>query len=173
MNNIKLRALTATDIEKTLSWHNHEDISDLYSGHPFPVNIEMEQKWYENILTSNFPVTVFGIEYIESHSLIGITVLKNINMINRSAEFALYIGDKEYRGRNLSNEATAETLCFGFYKLGLNRISLKVLEENKVAIKLYTTLGFYKEGLMRDSVFKNNCYKNELLMSILKEEFHG
>jgi RimJ/RimL family protein N-acetyltransferase len=173
MHKINLRALTKTDIEKTLFWHNQEDISDLYSGHPFPVNIEMEQKWYEKILTSNFPVTVFGIEFVENQSLIGLTVLKDINMINRSAEFAIYVGDKEYRGKGLSMEATLETLRFGFYKLGLNRIFLKVLEENDAAIKLYKSVGFLKEGFMRGSIFKNNQFRSELLLSILKEEFHG
>jgi RimJ/RimL family protein N-acetyltransferase len=173
MNKIKLRALTATDVEKTFFWHNQEDISDLYSGHPFPVNIEMEQKWYDKILTSNFPVTVFGIEYIENQSLIGITILKDINLINRSAEFAIYLGDKEFRGKGLSEEATLETLRFGFYKLGLNRIFLKVLEENEAAIKLYNSTGFIKEGLLRGSTYKNNQFKSELLMAILKEEFHG
>jgi RimJ/RimL family protein N-acetyltransferase len=172
MKRIILRALTIGDIEKTLAWHNQEDISDFYSGHPFPVNLEMEQKWYEKILVSNFPVTVFGIDYIENQRLIGITVLKDINLINRSAEFAIYIGDKEYKGKGLSNEATLETLRFGFYKIGLNRIFLKVLEENEIAIKLYKTSGFKEEGLLRKSVFKNNCFKNELLMAILKEEFH-
>ena len=173
MNKIRLRALTATDITKTLGWHNQEDISELYSGHPFPVNIEMEQKWYEKILISNFPITVFGIELIENQILIGITVLKDINLINRSAEFAIYIGDKDYRGECLSREATSETLRFGFYKLGLNRIFLKVVEENEAAIELYITAGFNKEGLFRNSVFKNNRFKNELLMAVLKEEYHG
>ena len=173
MDKIKLRALTATDMEKTLFWHNQDDISALYAGHPFPVNIEMEQKWYEKILASNFPITVFGIEYIENKSLIGITVLKDINMINSSAEFAIYIGDKKYRGKGLSNEATIETLRFGFCKLGLNRIFLKVLEENEAAIRLYKSTGFIKEGQLRKSVFKNNCFKNELFMAVLKEDFHG
>lgn len=173
MDKIKLRALTASDIEKTLFWHNQEDISDLYSGHPFPVNIETEQKWYEKILTSNFPVTVFGIECIENHCLIGITVLKDINLINRTAEFSIYIGDRDYRGKGFSNDATSETLRFGFFKLGLNRIFLKVLEENEAAIKLYQTAGFNKEGLFRGAVFKNNSFKNELIMAILKDEFQG
>jgi RimJ/RimL family protein N-acetyltransferase len=173
MPKIKLRALTATDIEKTLSWHNNENISDFYSGHPFPVNIEMEQKWYEKILVSNFPVTVFGIDFFENKKLIGLTVLKDINLINRSAEFAIYIGDNEYRGKGLSIEATLETVNFGFYKLGLNRIFLRVLEENEVAIRLYKKTGFKIEGILRNSSFKNNQFKNELLMAILKDEFHG
>ena len=172
MSQIRLRALTKTDIELTLSWHNQEDISNLYSGHPFPVNIEMEQKWYEKILDSNFPVTVFGIEFIEKKCLIGITVLKEINLINRCAEFAIYIGDEEFRGKGLSNEATFESLRFGFYKLGLQRIYLKVLEENIKAIKLYHSIGFVNEGILRKSVFKNNKFRSEIIMSVLKEEFH-
>src|SRR5690554_4399663 len=127
MKRINLRALTLSDIDRTLDWSNNEEISNLYSGHPFPVNLEMERKWYEKILTSNFPVTVFGIEFTENKLLIGITVLKGINMIDRNAEFAIYIGDMNYKGKGLAKEATIETLKFGFYKLGLHRIYLKVL----------------------------------------------
>jgi RimJ/RimL family protein N-acetyltransferase len=173
MDKIKLRALTLSDIEHTLLWHNQDDITEFYSGHPFPVNIEMERKWYDKILTSNIPVTVFGIEYSENQKLIGITILKEINLINRSAELAIYIGDKDYRGTGISKIATLETIRFGFFKIGLNRIYLKVLEENETAIRLYETSGFKREGLMQKSVFKNNCFKNEILMSLLKEEFNG
>ena len=173
MKRIRLRALTSDDIEKTIVWNNQEDISDCYAGHPFPVNIEMEKEWYEKILTSNFPVTVFGIELIENNVLIGLSVLKEINLINRSAEIAIYIGDKEFRNKGLSKEATYETLVFGFHKLGLNRISLKVLVDNIAAIRLYNSAGFIKEGILRESVFKNNQFKSVMLMSILKDEFNG
>lgn len=173
MTKIKLRALSINDIQKTLLWNNQDDISNLYSGHPFPVNEEMERKWYDKILTSNFPISVFGIEFLEHQLLIGITVLKDINMLNRSAEFALYIGDKDYRGKGLAKEASLETLSFGFFKLGLNRIYLKVHEENNRGIKLYEGIGFRKEGLLRECIFKNNLFKNEFIFSILKEEFSG
>lgn len=173
MNRITLRALTQEDLPLTLAWHNQQDIVDAYSGHPFPVNVEMEQKWYEKILTSNFPITVFGIESIENQNLIGITVLKEINLINSSAEFAIYIGDQNYRGKGFAEEATLKTMQFGFYKLGLNRIYLKVLEENHAAIKLYQKVGFLNEGKMRQSVFKNNSFKNELILGLLKEDFNG
>ena len=38
MEKIKLRALTMSDIDKTLEWHNLDDIRELYHGHSFPVN---------------------------------------------------------------------------------------------------------------------------------------
>ena len=93
MDNIKLRALTTSDKTKTLSWHNRDDIKNLYAGHPFPVNIEMESDWYDKILKSNFPTTVFGIELVKNAELIGLSLLKKIDLMNRKAEIAIYIGD--------------------------------------------------------------------------------
>jgi RimJ/RimL family protein N-acetyltransferase len=170
---LKLRALTRGDIDKTLTWHNQEDIRDTYLGHPFPVNREKEEAWYQKVLTNDLPLSVFGIELIDEHKLIGITALKNINLINREAEFAIYIGDNEERGKGFSKIATKLILEFGFWKLGLNRIFLKVEEQNNVAIKLYNSIGFVSEGVLRKAVFKNNCFRNVMIMSVLKEEFES
>ena len=171
MSKIKLRALTSTDIQKTLAWNNQDDIKELYAGHPFPVNLEMETDWYEKILRSNTPTTVFGIELVEEEKLIGITILKNINLIHRKAEFAILIGDKEERGKGYSKLATLETLRFGFYQLGLNRIYLYVQQNNKVAIKLYEKIGFTIEGELRETVFKDGVFHNEYILSILNKIF--
>lgn len=171
MKKIILRALTLKDLEKTLAWHNQDDIVEFYSGHPFPVNSEMEIKWYDKILTSNFPLTIFGIETIDSKKLIGLSMLKDINLVNRNAEFAIYIGDLEHRGKGLSKEATLLTFDFAFNKLGLNRVFLKVRIDNVKAINLYKSLGMIEEGNLRNSVFKNGVFHNELIFSILKEEF--
>ncbi len=170
-NRIRLRALTKDDLDKTLSWHNQKEIRELYLGHPFPINKEMEELWYQKVLTSNYPVSVFGIEKVNEKELIGITLLKDINFINRSAEFAVYIGDNKFRGEGLAKEATIETLKFAFYELGLNRIYLKVLEINKVALHLYERIGFRQEGVLKEAVFKNNLFVNEIIMAILKKEF--
>lgn len=171
MSSIKLRALTNSDIPITLAWSNKDAIKDFYANHPFPVNIEMEKEWYDKILKSNFPTTVFGIELIDEKKLIGITVLKNINLIHRNAEFAIFIGDNSELGKGYSKEATFQTLSFGFNQLGLVRIFCHVQDNNISAIKLYERTGFVKEGLLRKSVFKNGSFIGEIIMGILKEEF--
>lgn len=168
---IVLRALTLSDLPLTLSWHNQEDIVDLYSGHPFPVNKEMEKLWYDRILTSNYPVTVFGIEVVETLALIGISVLKDIDLLNRSAETAIYIGDDKYRGRGYSKLALDKTLDFGFNKLGLNRIWLKVRQDNSRAIRLYESAGFRLEGTLREALFKNGSFVSVSVYSILNQEY--
>lgn len=171
MDIITLRALTESDIPQTLDWHNRKDIRDLYIGHPFPVNREMEELWYSKILTSNYPTTVFGIELNKPKKLIGLTFLKNINSIHRNAEFAIYIGDKENRGKGYSLLATTQTLEFAFNNLGLNRVFLKVLQRNTIAVNLYKKAGFETEGKLRCSIFKNDCFEDELIMGLLKSDF--
>ena len=173
MENIRLRALTITDLPLTLKWHNQTDIIEMYAGNPFPVNEEMERKWYEKILTSNFPVTVFGIELIENNKLIGLTILRDINLINRSAETAIYIGDQNERSKGYSKEALKLTLNFAFNNLGLHRVFLSVREDNVAALGLYEKLGFIREGILRDSIYKNGKYLSLIIMSILEEEFYG
>jgi len=171
MEKIILRALTESDIQTTLVWNNQQDIKELYAGHPFPVNIEMERDWFERIIKSNLPTTVFGIELKVGKKLIGLTFLKNINLIHRKAEFAIYIGDETERGKGYSKEATLKTINFAFNQLGLNRTYLFVQSNNDAAIKLYEKTGFKIEGELRKSVFKNGKFMNEILMGLLKEDF--
>lgn len=169
---IKLRALTYNDIEKTLKWHNDKAIRDLYSGHPFFVNIEFEKKWYDKILNSNIPTTVFGVENVENGLLIGITILKNIDLVNRSAEFAQYIGDPEYRGMGLGKEMKLLTLKFAFDNLGLERVYGYIQENNKSSLILNQKLGFKKEGRLRKATFKEGRFIDVFVISILKNEFY-
>ena len=166
MENVRIRALTITDLPLTLKWHNQPDIIEMYAGNPFPVNEEMERKWYEKILTSNFPVTVFGIELIENNKLIGLTILRDINLINRSAETAIYIGDQNERSKGYSKEALTLTLNFAFNNLGLHRVFLSVREDNAAALGLY-------EKILRDSIYKDGKYISLIIMSILEGEFYG
>lgn len=131
----------------------------------------METEWYKKILTSNFPTTVFGIELIERSKLIGLSVLKNIDLINRKSEFAIFIGDEDERGKGYSFKATILTLRFAFNDMGMNRIYLFVLSNNTPAIKLYKKAGFSEEGHLIKSIFKAGEFYDEIVMGIIKENF--
>ena len=46
-----------------------------------------------------------------------------------------------------------------------------VLESNNRAIALYDKLGFKKEGIKREAVYKNGEFVNMIFMAILKSEY--
>ncbi len=173
MSVLKLRALALEDAKVTWAWRNKEEISNLYSGHPFPVSYDQEKAWYDKVMYSNFPTTVFGIE-LEGEGkkeLIGLTTLTNINMLNRTCDFSILIGVENYRGKGFSKTATQLTLAFGFNELGLNKIALRVRQGNDVAINLYKRLGFVTEGVLKQNVFRNNQFQDEIAMAIFKSDF--
>jgi len=73
---------------------------------------------------------------------IGVTSLTEIDPVARSATFRMLIGDPTDRGRGLGREAARLVLDHGFGTLGLETISLHVFDFNRVARRLYESLGF-------------------------------
>ena len=167
---IQLRALTLEDAKVTWKWRNQEGVRNDFSGHPFPVSYEDELDWYEKNIKVNFPNTVFGVESISSNSLVGMTFLKNINLIHRQAEFAILV-DAIQNGKGYGKEACYKTIQFAFENLGMNRVYLKVRTENVAAIRIYESCGFKTEGTLREDVYKQGKYSDQLYMAVLAREF--
>jgi len=105
--------------------------------------------------------------------VIGHIGLYKIDNKVKSAEFAILIGNDAYIGKGVGSQVTALMLEFGFNKLLLNRISLSLLHENIPAYKLYKKIGFVKEGCLRESVWKNERYFDNVLMAILKKDYEN
>lgn len=169
-NNIRLRALTMEDAKLTWKWRNQEEVRNDFSGHPFPVSYEEEAEWYEKNIKVNFPNTTFGVEAIAGNQLVGMTFLKNINMIFRHAEFAILI-DAGQKGKGYGKEACYKTLEFAFTNLGLNKVYLKVRTDNASAINIYESCGFNVEGTIRQDVYKKGKFADQFYMGILATEF--
>lgn len=99
---------------------------------------------------------------------VGICGLTSIDLINRRAEFSLYISPNEH-GRGFGYKAL-KTLCnFGFVELGLNSIWGESFETNP-AIEMFTRLGFVKEGVRRQFYFKGGRFINAVLVSLQRSE---
>ncbi|MBC1878883.1 GNAT family N-acetyltransferase [Listeria seeligeri] len=56
---------------------------------------------------------------------------------------------------------------FGFTKLRLHRIELRVLEYNERAIACYKKCGFNIEGILIDDALINGHYQNDVIMAII------
>lgn len=170
-SNIKLRALSKGDAKISWKWRNNEELRYFYSGHPFFVNEEQEEDWINKVSTSNLSICPFGLEEVEGGLLIGMTFLKDINLIHRVAEYAIFIGDAKSKGKGYGEEATFKTLNFAFESLNLNRVFLRVQKDNFKAINLYKKCGFRVEGTLRETVFKKGKFIDEIMMSILISEY--
>lgn len=92
----------------------------------------------------------------------------------RSSYLQIYIGNPAARGKGVGWKALACVLDFAFGKLGLHRIWLHTLPDNKIAAALYEKAGFVREGMEREALPRDGGFVDQWRWSILSHEWkHG
>ena len=168
---IYIREITEDDIRCINKFRNRRELMDALLA-PFRyINPESDKEWFLSYKANRENNVRCAICLEETDEVIGVVYLLNINWIVRSGEFSIFIGDKIWRGKHYGESASIKMLEHAFRDLNLNRIQLKVLEINAQAISLYEKLGFKIEGIQRQAAFKNDGYRDVVLMSLLKDEF--
>jgi RimJ/RimL family protein N-acetyltransferase len=77
------------------------------------------------------------------------------------------IGEESDRGRGFGRDALRIAVDYCWNHLNLSRLGLTVFANNERAIKLYESLGFDREGLLRDAVFIDGSWLDVVVMGRL------
>jgi len=165
-----LRALEPDDYKTTIKWRNDDEIWSKVGGPKHFVSEEYERQWIINAINNNKEVRL-GICLKENKELIGLTSIIDIDWINRSAQCSIMMGEKQYWGKGIGSESSMLLLKFAFYERNFERIWAHILESNIGSLKMFEKCGYKSEGLLRNSVYKNGRYQNQVVMSILRDEF--
>jgi ribosomal-protein-alanine N-acetyltransferase len=129
---------------------------------------ELDQEAWVKAQNADPTIEMFTIN-AEKVGLSGVCGLTSIDMLNRRAEFSLYVGPNKQG--NGTGEKALRTLCrFGFEELGLECIWGESFEGNP-ATSIFEHVGFKHEGTRRNFYFKKGKFINANLYSILREEF--
>ncbi|AKR35883.1 N-acetyltransferase p20 [Bacillus thuringiensis serovar indiana] len=104
---------------------------------------------------------------------IGWVDLKNFDKTNKNAELGIAIGNKDYWGKGFGMAALNSMLQIGFSQFELEKIWLRVDEDNTKAKKSYESAGFVCEGLMRNDRLRQGKFIHRNRYSILKEEYES
>jgi RimJ/RimL family protein N-acetyltransferase len=168
---IHLRAFEVEDLDTVVRWVNNEAVtSHLSDALIYPVSKADEIKWLESVSMANPREKVFAIE-TSSGRLIGSVGLREVNWVERKAELGIMIGETDCWGQGYGTAAVLEVLRIAFEKMNLNRVWLRVYENNTRAIRVYEKCGFRQEGVLREDHCSGGAYYNTLIMGILKREY--
>jgi RimJ/RimL family protein N-acetyltransferase len=169
---IRLRSPEREDIPSFVAWLNDPEVRSGISSY-LPFSRAEEEQWFENMLQSpkDEHTLVIEVKVADDWSSIGNCSLFGINWKNRSAELGIFIGEKRYWNQGLGTETVRLLLHHGFNTLNLNRIFLRVFENNPRAIRSYEKAGFIHEGRMRQAEFREGRYIDVLWMSVLRSEW--
>jgi len=101
---------------------------------------------------------------------IGNVSLQRIHILNRSAEFAILLGDKSAWGQGYGEEAGRLICAHGFAVLNLHRIHCGTFASNAGMMRLAEKLGMQREGVQRQAAYKNGAYVDVVLYGLLRGE---
>lgn len=167
---IYLRAFEPDDYKTSIRWRKDDQIWDMLGGAKYFVSEAYEKKWIEDTIFNSKEIRL-AICLKEDDKYIGNAYITNIDMINRTGISHVLIGEKSYWGKGYAGEALKMLLDYVFNERGLHRIMALVLESNIQSVKILVKLGYRQEGVLRHSVYKNGRYNNQVILSILKEDF--
>ncbi len=113
----------------------------------------------------------FAICLLDNNQIIGDLSILEIDQDNKKAGFRISLHSQSNLNKGYGTEATQLALKFTFEELKLNRLELEVFSHNVRGIKAYEKAGFKKEGVLRQSLFLNDKYSDEVLMGMLQEDY--
>jgi RimJ/RimL family protein N-acetyltransferase len=135
-----------------------------------------EEQWLEDQLRLEPAAQSYVIEAPrapEEWAPIGVVGFKGLDWRNRLVECGLFIGERSHWDSGYGTDATRTLVRFAFRELNLNRVFLRVYEDNVRAIRCYEKVGFKVEGRLRQDRYRDGRYLDTLVMGLLREEFTG
>ncbi|SCW28796.1 Protein N-acetyltransferase, RimJ/RimL family [Paenibacillus tianmuensis] len=168
---IIFRKATADDAELYHAWRNDLEVMRSTSPSLDIYDLEETRQFVHQVILGSASSKSYILVDKTSATPFGITSLIHIDPKNRNAECIIDIGNKTYWGKGYGTEAIKLLLDYAFLELNLHRVSLRVFSFNDRAIKLYEKLGFRREGISRQSLFREGAWHDIIHMGLLQHEY--
>lgn len=147
---------------------------------------ENQEKWYhwqrDDLKTKMYSIKAYGnMDDIATggfHDVsagntillpVGVCGLTDIDLVNRRAEFSLYIAP-QFQGKHMSKSALKTLFSYGFKELGLRSIWGETFDDN-MAQNVFRAIGMKEDGMRRQFYFKAGKFCDAILFSMLDTEF--
>lgn len=166
---IRIRKIEDKDTPNILKWRNAEHIMNVFIDRR-PLTREVHENWLKNYVGTGKVVQYIAYDD-ETNTDFGSVYLRDIDSVNKKAEFGIFIGEKEYIGHGNGSRAAKQLIDIGFNELGLNKIYARILDFNKASYGMFMKLGFKQDAELREDVILNGNPVNVYLVSILKKEW--
>ncbi|WP_062199837.1 UDP-4-amino-4,6-dideoxy-N-acetyl-beta-L-altrosamine N-acetyltransferase [Massilibacterium senegalense] len=166
---VKLRKIKKSDLKMIMEWRMSPEVTKYMYTDP-KLTLEDQEKWYEKI-NQQSDVEKYWIIQLNDGTDVGVMSVNNIDILNRQASWAYYIGSIAARGKGLGRILECNMYDYVFDELKLNKLWCEVFEFNEKVINIHKKFGSKIEGVLKEHIYKNGEYFNVVRMGILKKEW--
>jgi len=176
---IYLESIAIDDAESLALEANSREIAESIAAvgsFPSPYLIENAVSFIQNAMKAALEGREFhfAIKSMADKSLVGVCGITNVDNVSMKAEIGYWVG-KTHWGNGYGKQAASLLLEIAFEKLGLNRVYATVLSFNERSIKLLQSVGFVKEGVLRDStkaaLTASAAFTDDLMFGLLRKDY--
>jgi RimJ/RimL family protein N-acetyltransferase len=165
---IRLRARELEDAPLHRRWYSDAEVLR-YLGGRYPPSLASARERLEP--TDRYGWSQgFTVEALSDGRPIGELFLGSIDPAVRCARLGIAIGERDFWDGGYGTDAMRVVCRFGFEMMNLQRIELSVFEAHPRAVHVYEKVGFRREALRRDAVFKYGRWFNLIEMGLLRGE---
>lgn len=161
-DNIVLRPILRSDLEKLNKWKNDEEIFMYLGGGFNPQSIDQQSLWIDKIINIDDKNKRYIIEIDDE--AIGLIGLYNIHNIYQNCEIGMYIGEKDFQGKGYAKEAYNLIEKYALEYLNMRKIKLFVVDDNTKAFNFWNKLGFETVGKLKEERYIKGRFKHLLIM---------
>ncbi len=165
---IFLRPMTYEDTENIVNWRNSDAVRKNFIYQALFTK-ESHENWIRTMVETG-KVVQFMICEVAGDKPVGSVYIRDIDHTHHKAEYGIFIGDAQARGRGYGTAAARLMIKYCFQELKLHRLFLRVYAKNQQAIRSYEKAGFTKEAHLREDVCIDGTYEDIILMGIINEE---
>lgn len=160
---IYLRLMTYDDTDSIVAWRNSDAVRRNFIYRELFTR-EGHENWIRNVIEQGKAVQTIICNSADDKPL-GSVYIRDIDRHHNKAEYGIFIGEPEGRGRGVGTAAARLMLRYCFEEEKLHRVYLRALSDNIAAIRSYEKAGFMKEGYLRDDVCLDGVYRDIVWMA--------
>lgn len=172
---LALKPYSLDNAEKLNKWMNDPELLYYNDDAPIPNKpkpLEKTKKYIENTLKiQDDNIVRLGIHKQADSSFIGYCMIAFIDRYNKSCKVGITIGDRDEWGKGFGKEVIERLVEYCFKELDLNRVGAEIFSFNINSIKMFESVGFNREGIIRESVYKDESFVDEYVYGLLKKEW--
>ena len=169
-----LRRLRASDVDDVYAYACDPDVARYTSWAPHTSPDESRQ-FVRRVLDAYLEKQVanWGLELKSERKVIGTGGFASWNTEHGVAEIGYAIG-KPYWGQGLMSEAVRAMIEFGFKRMALNRVVIRMDPRNTGSWRVAEKSGCRFEGIARQAIYAKGAFHDLMVWAILREDWvHG
>lgn len=167
--NVSVRFLSHDDYQSISFWGDNQENFNYFPNTNFLFDIK-NPIWITRKLADKNGVYLVIVEN-KSQKIIGLTLLENIDFINKNACWGIYIYKDKFRKLAYSLESSFFIIDYAFSKFKLNKIYNNSLATNLRGRKFHKSLGFKEEAIFNNQIFIDGYYADLIWSSVNSDEW--